>query len=145
MATAPSPSASMQFIFARGRQRPVAPPSVLRRILFADSGGHIVARERDQQASEGRILTEKPEPTRGGRPYDIVWCDVCYLCQIHQSRRRLCYILMLRDGTGDDGMGKHGLLGLWILVSMAGSRDSLIPTPQNKARADCVKAVLWVR
>ena len=42
-------------------------------------------------------------------------------------------------------MGKHGLLGLWILASMAGSRDSLIPTPQKKARADCVKAVLWVR
>jgi len=29
-------------------------------------------------------------------------------------------------------MGKHGLLGLWILASMAGSRDSFIPTPQKK-------------
>ena len=62
-----------------------------------------------------------------------------------QSRRTVVLYLMLRDGTGDDGMGKHGLLGLWILASMAGSRDRFIPTPQKKARADCVKAVLWVR
>ena len=40
-------------------------PSVRRRILFADSGGRIVARERDQQASERRILREEPEPTGG--------------------------------------------------------------------------------
>jgi hypothetical protein len=42
-------------------------------------------------------------------------------------------------------MGKHGLLGLWILVSWPGAEIASSPTPQNKARADCVKAVLWVR
>ena len=31
--------------------------------------------------------------------------------------------LMLRDGIGGDGMGKHGLLGLWMLASMPGESD----------------------
>jgi hypothetical protein len=30
-------------------------------------------------------------------------------------------------------MGKHGLLGLWILASMAGSRDSLLRAPAKES------------
>jgi len=49
--------------------------------------------------------------------------------------------LMLRDGIGGDGMGKHGLLGLWMLASMPGESEMASSPPRTRQE----KRVLIVR